>query len=193
MHVLCDTCVVLMLLRIAPAMFADERFGCTTLGPVWTEFSETQKFRTKYPWRQQYEKHIVPVDNALLVQGEFSKKLDIVKVTESMHRNERTGLPYGLSRVDREVAAGVLCLNCDISTTDTNLREFLEQQFNVTNILPLALINRWLGDGLIDWDDPKQMVVQDWIASEEPRQSKAAIALFETLTNYSYPTDEVRF
>jgi hypothetical protein len=171
-------------------MFEDERYGCTTLGPVRDEFIATQKFATKYPWRRKYEKRIIPVGNELLSEGQFSRKLEIVKATELTHRNERTNKPYDLSRVDREVAAGVLCLQGSISTTDRNLREFLEQQFSIENITPLGLINIWLEDHLIQWDPAKQAVLQDWIVCQEPRQSREDIKVFEDLAKCRYPTDD---
>jgi len=31
MYILCDTCSVLMLIRIAPDMFCDDSYGCVTI------------------------------------------------------------------------------------------------------------------------------------------------------------------
>ncbi len=188
MYVLCDTGAVLMLLRLAPDMFADPRFGCTTLGSVWDEFTRTERFASRYPWRGQYADRIVPVDGNRLEAGGFRRNLAIVRATAENHRNERTGLPYGLSRVDREVAAGVLSLDATISTTDTNLREFLEQQFAVPNLPPLALLNRWLENGLLEWDGQKQAVIADWVACREPSLRGEDIRHFEHLTRFRYPS-----
>lgn len=47
MHILCDTCSVLMLIRIAPDMFKDERYECVTVNEVWQELFRTRKFKTK--------------------------------------------------------------------------------------------------------------------------------------------------
>lgn len=49
MYVLCDTCSVLMLIRIAPDMFEDSRYGCVTTQEVIRELFRTQRFKEKYP------------------------------------------------------------------------------------------------------------------------------------------------
>jgi len=51
MKILCDTSSVLLLIRIAPQMFIDDKFNCFTVREVWEEVFQTQKFRTKYSWR----------------------------------------------------------------------------------------------------------------------------------------------
>lgn len=40
MIVLCDTCSVLMVIRIAPDMFTDDRYGCATTVKVHDELFE---------------------------------------------------------------------------------------------------------------------------------------------------------
>jgi hypothetical protein len=45
MYILCDTCSVLMLIRIAPDMFRDDRYGCVTIQEVFQELFRTQKFK----------------------------------------------------------------------------------------------------------------------------------------------------
>ncbi|KPA09987.1 hypothetical protein MHK_009813 [Candidatus Magnetomorum sp. HK-1] len=61
MYILCDTCSVLMLIRINPEMFTRECFNCATTTEVQKELSRTQKFKTKYPWRNKYKKYIKPL------------------------------------------------------------------------------------------------------------------------------------
>ena len=63
MNILCDTCSVLMLIRIAPDMFTDERFDCVTVQEVCEEIFRTQRFKTKYPWRSDYKDKIRPVQS----------------------------------------------------------------------------------------------------------------------------------
>jgi hypothetical protein len=45
-----------MLIRIAPDMFRDDRFGCVTIQEVFQELFRTQKFKKQmiliYIWRQ---------------------------------------------------------------------------------------------------------------------------------------------
>ena len=43
MYILCDTCSVLMLIRVAPDMFCDDRYGCVTIKDVFRELFRTQK------------------------------------------------------------------------------------------------------------------------------------------------------
>jgi hypothetical protein len=50
MVILCDTSSILMLLRIAPDMFTDERYECKAIRDVHDEIVQTTKFKTKYPW-----------------------------------------------------------------------------------------------------------------------------------------------
>jgi hypothetical protein len=52
MFVVCDTCSLIMLLRIAPDMFADPRYRCVTIAPVFNEYVRTQRFKHRYPWRE---------------------------------------------------------------------------------------------------------------------------------------------
>jgi hypothetical protein len=42
-----------MLIRIEPDMLTDSRYGCVTIRKVWEEFFQTQKFKSKYPWRRR--------------------------------------------------------------------------------------------------------------------------------------------
>lgn len=37
MNILCDTCTILMLIRIAPDMFIDGRYNCVTINEVRDE------------------------------------------------------------------------------------------------------------------------------------------------------------
>lgn len=48
MYILCDTCKVLMLIRIAPDMFRDDGYGCVTIQEVFQELFRTQKFKMQY-------------------------------------------------------------------------------------------------------------------------------------------------
>lgn len=47
MIILCDTSSVVMLLRIAPEMFEDKRYGCVTIKEVYNELFATQKFKSR--------------------------------------------------------------------------------------------------------------------------------------------------
>jgi hypothetical protein len=56
--ILYDTSAILMLLRIVPDMFIDERFECVTLRCIHDELVQTTKFRTKYPWIRDFKKSL---------------------------------------------------------------------------------------------------------------------------------------
>ncbi|NQV19357.1 MAG: hypothetical protein HQ534_12545 [Armatimonadetes bacterium] len=49
MNIICDTCSILMLIRIAPDMFIDSKYGCKTINEVRKEFISTTRFKEKYP------------------------------------------------------------------------------------------------------------------------------------------------
>jgi len=55
MPILCDTSVILMLIRVAPDMFLDSDYECCTIRRVRDELFRTQKFKTKYAWRGDYK------------------------------------------------------------------------------------------------------------------------------------------
>jgi len=184
--VLCDTCVLLMLLRIAPDMLRDARFNCVTPSDVREEFIRTQKFKEKYPWRDRYKSNIKPLPASLASSSEFKNALQTVEAI-SFSINKRTKRPFGLSRVDRIVAACVVANEYKLSTGDRDLRDFLKQEFDVVNVSPLEIINDWLTRNLIGWDDEKQGVLEDWRRCEEHSQPENQIAVFERKTGRTYP------
>lgn len=187
MHVLCDTCSVLMLLRISPAMFADARFGCVTVQDVYQEFTQTRKFKEKYPWRTEFRQHIRSITPGALLQQGFERRLSVVQALAGSTRRQDTGRPYGLSPTDERIAAAVVVLGATISTGDANLAAFLSQQFGRENVAPLRLVNDWLAGKLIEWNDARQAVLDDWIAQNERPQPEAEIRRFEKLAGRSYP------
>ena len=65
MNILCDTCSVLMLIRIAPDMFSDDRYECLTIQEVFRELFRTQKFKSRYPWREKYKPKVKALEKGL--------------------------------------------------------------------------------------------------------------------------------
>jgi hypothetical protein len=176
-----------MLLRIAPDMFADERFGCITLPCVREEFVRVQRFKTRYPWRSELAGRIRTLTQAPFQTPEWPKTRNDIDTVARAMPNTRTNRPFGLSRVDREIAAAVLHCNLDICTAERELAEFLEQQFEVVNQSPLELVNDWIDAGLIVWDDARQAVLLDWIALNERPQPLLQVQRFEKLARRKYP------
>lgn len=78
MHILCDTCSILMLIRIVPDMFIDERFDCLTITDVKDEIFRTQKFKTKYPWRIHLKNKIETIGITNLKTDEYKLYEDAI-------------------------------------------------------------------------------------------------------------------
>jgi len=188
MHILCDTCSVLMLLRIAPNMFTDARYECTTVQQVWEEITQTQKFKTKYPWRKEYARHIRSLPQSKVDTEDYRLTLSAAKLTEQTQRNSRTGKTFGLSRRDIEIAACAIAHDYGVSTTDVNLVDFLKQQYDIGNVPPLKLVNDWIEKRLLEWTEFRQSVLTDWIACGEASQAHSEIKRFEKLTGSRYPS-----
>lgn len=175
-----------MLLRIAPEMLLDERFTCVTHPDVRDEFFKTQKFKEKYPWRKAYRNKVQCFSATKLNDPTYKQSLQAVKcVAEGI--NDATGRKFGLSRVDKEIAAAAIAFDYQLSTGDTDLFQFLDQEFAKSNVSPLEIVNDWLAKDLIEWDEQKQNVLEDWRRCEERAQPPDQIAIFEQLTDYKYP------
>jgi len=194
MVVLTDTCSVIMLLRIAPEMFSDERFGCVTIQAVHDEIKRTPKFKIKYPWRNEFLPKIkaIPPGTLLKAPNHLENGKTVARTLDSQRNSG--GAPYGLSRVDREVVTAALTLSdltpereVKISSTDRNLVKFASKQFGLENLEPLALINQWLCDGLIEWDENRNNLLYAWLSDEEPFPGRQAIGEFERLTGRKFP------
>jgi hypothetical protein len=54
--------------------------------------------------------------------------------------------------------------------------------------LPLCLVNDWIDQKLIVWNDARQAVLDDWIAQNERPQPIGEIRRFEKLTGRTYPS-----
>ncbi len=176
-----------MLLRIAPDMFIDERFECATIPEVREEIVQTQKFKTKYPWRTQFKSKVQPIGSQYRKTKEFKLYSETIKnLVESVCINERTQRSFNLSRVDQIVAACVCVKGYGITTGDNDLIDFMKQEFHIENISPLGIVNRWLRNGLIVWDSNFQTIMEDWDKSNENRQPPKEIKQFKKLTGYEY-------
>jgi len=189
MFILCDTCVLLMLLRIAPDMLTDERYNCVVPSIVRDELFRTQKFKDKYPWRIHYGPHVQALPASLAQTGHYMRTLETVELIVAASRNGRTGRHFGLSKVDKMLAAHVIANNYQLSTGDFDLRDFLLQEFEISNVSPMEIINDWLARELIEWSDERQAVLEDWKRCNEHLQPKEHIKTFEEITGRDYPMD----
>ncbi len=74
----------------------------------------------------------------------------------------------------------------EISSTDGDLVDFLEQEFDKINKSPLAILNEWIRQDLIEWNSDLQRIIEDWDKSGEPVQPKEAGIEFTELTGFRY-------
>ena len=187
MNILCDTCSVLMLIQIAPEMFCDNRFECVTIQEVFKELFRTQKFKTRYSWRKEYKSKIKAMGTSEINKGDFRVCLKTIKnIMQTGTINKRTGRYFNLSRVDQTIAACSIAHNYKLTTVDDDLEDFIKQEFSGQTISPLGIINDWLEKGLIEWDEKRQMIIEDWETCNESPQPKKEIKRFEKNTGYKY-------
>lgn len=189
MILLCDTCSVLMLIRIAPDMFIDDRFECVTINVVCSELIKNPKFKTKYPWYRKYKAKIIPlgatIEDTPSVQTIYKIIHNMIETSEVV--NTKTGRLFDLSYTDKKIAACAKALNYTVSTVEYDLTDFLIQQFDLKVFKPLTIINYWLRKDLIKWDDEKHAVLEDWLVCNETSQDKRQIREFIKLTQRKYP------
>lgn len=189
MILLCDTCSVLMLIRIVPDMFSDARYECATINMVYREIFQNPRFRSKYSWREKYKSKIktlgATVEDAPAVQSRY-KIIERLLETDGVI-NKKTGRSFDLSKTDKKVAACAVSLKYAVSTVEHNLTDFLIQEFEIKVIKPLAVINYWLKKELVEWDDNKQSILEDWANCGEASQRKKDIQQFKELTGRVYP------
>lgn len=191
MNILCDTSSILMLLLIVPQMFEDIRFECVTIREVYNELTQTTKFKTKYPWVGPMRNKLKSLPIGKTDTPEVKEYHEVIKtLSEYRTMDQKTDRLFDLSKVDIRVMACALALQYSVTSGDGGMIKFLEQQFPDVfkgNISPLGLINRWLEDKLITWDDEKQKLMAEWNDNEEHAQPKNEIAKFKRLTGRQYP------
>ncbi len=187
MNILCDTCSVLMLIRIAPNMFTDERYDCVTVPEVRKEFFQTQKFKTKYPWRTQFKNKVIALKVSALENENFKLHFSAIrKLNNAGIINNRTDRYFGLSYIDQRIAAYAVAHKFILNSVDDDLCDFIVQEFETKTITPLGIINDWLEKGLILWEDSFQEIIKDWERCNEHPQSKTDVKRFIELSGYKY-------
>ena len=183
--VLTDTNAIVLLLRIAPEMFRDERFGCVLPEYAYQEFILKPEFKVLFPWRERY-KHFLQLGVSILEaqkHPQFPSALKAISVMSRMRPN-RYGKCYGLSKKDQEILSVAVAFCYALCTEDRNLALFAREEFGIQVFSALSLINRWIKDKLITWDDEKQTLLSDWGDRKQPEKE---VELFHTLTGYTYP------
>ena len=187
MKVLCDTCCVLLVVRIAPNMFIDEKYECFTIHEVRNEIFRKQRFKSKYPWRGDFKAQIKVKSFKPEIKEQYDFHFDVInKMIESCTLNKRINRCFDLSYTDQKIVAYALASNSLVSTNEKNMRDFLEQEFNEKSISSLALINRWIKDGLIIWNSHLHGIIEDWERNDEPVQPAEDIIEFVALAGHEY-------
>lgn len=187
MNILCDTCSILMLIRIAPDMFVDERYDCATIIEVRNEIFKTQKFKSKYPWRDKYKGKIqpIPYGKEKIDEAQFHFEL-VSNLANSAVYNKKTGRIFDLSWVDRKIVSYALTYGLSVSSTDNDLIHFIEQEFDKSNNYPLSILNSWLKSGLVKFEFSLEAIIEEWTKNNEPPQPKIDIFEFERITKHKY-------
>ncbi len=168
-------------------MFSDKRFGCSTIPTVRKEIFRTEKFKKKYPWRDSYKAKIKTLGSTALNTKDFHLNLSTISsLIDSGIENTKTGLLVDLSYTDKTIIACAAAQQYNITSGDHNLVYFAEKEFDISNVSPLEIVNQWLEEELVVWDDQLQMVIEDWERCEENKQPIEEIKRFEKLTGYQY-------
>lgn len=187
MVILCDTCSILMLIRIAPDMFTDPRYECATLQEVSRELFRTQKFKTKYPWRERYKNKITALGETIVKGSDFNLCFRAVNnLLDTGVKNKKTGHFFNLSKIDQVIVACTIAHNYKLTTVDDDLANFLVQEFSCDIISPLGMINDWMEKGVVQWNDYLQIIIEDWDKCNEHPQPAKEVKRFEKLSGYHY-------
>ncbi len=186
MYFLCDTCSILMLLRINPDMFIEEKFNCYTIPQVVQEIIRTPKFKKQYAWKDTFKNRISAIGSTKLQNPSLHENLNIINFLLDNTINKKTDRLFNLSYVDKHVAACCITFDFIAATEDKNLRTFLEQEFDAKTVSVLQIINDWIEQGLLLWNDNLQLLMAEWVKDNESPQPKNEILRFTKLTNYKY-------
>ena len=191
MDILCDTSSLMMLIRIVPDMFLDKRYQCFTINLMRHEIFRTPKFKRKYPWRNDFKAKIQGLPSNFTNNADVSRYFEAIRLLiRNITINAKTGRPFDLSYVDQMFLACALANGYRISTGDDNLALFALQEFGDEfhgNISPLGIINRWIRERLIKWNEELHSYVADWKITNEHPQPKKQIREFKKLIGRSYP------
>jgi hypothetical protein len=167
-------------------------YGCFTIQEVRREIIRQQKFKDKYPWRHGFKDKIRCVPNSEITNNDFvNQYLEVINLLiESNITNNKTGKLFDLSPVDKKFIACAFSFGFKISTGDGDIKDIANQEFSKTfkgNISPLGMVNMWIRNGLIAWNDTFYEYVADWKRNEENSQPKRQKSEYKKLTGLKYP------
>lgn len=179
-----------MLIRIAPNIFLNESFGCCTISAARYEIFRTQKFKKKYPWRDQFKDKI----RCLSIDLAENEKVDLYfnatkLLIDNGTINKKTGRDFDLSYRDMKFLSCALGNGYRITTGDHDLRTFALQEFKKEfkgSISPLAMLNSWIRKGLVELNEEVYDYLIDWKTNNEDPQPKIQRIKFKKLTGQHY-------
>jgi len=191
MDTLCDTSSIMMLVRIAPDMFLDSKYRCITLNLMRNEIFRNPKFKNKYHWRNEFKAKIQCLPSSVTDNADVNRYFEAISMLiRNITINTKTGRPFDLSYADQRFLACALANGYRISTGDESLALFASQEFGDEfhdNISPLGIINGWMSEELIEWNDQLHTYVADWKINNEHPQPERQMRKFRKLTGRSYP------
>ena len=155
------------------------------------EIFRNPKFKKKYPWRNDFKTKIQGLPSSATDNPDVNRYFEAINLLiRNITINAKTGRPFDLSYVDQRFLACALANGYKISTGDENLTLFASQEFGDEfhgNISPLGIINGWMRERSIEWNDQVHSYVADWKTNNEHPQLQKQVAKFRKLTGLSYP------
>jgi hypothetical protein len=181
-----------MLIRIAPNIFLDDGFDCCTVPLIRNEIVRNSEFKKKYPWINDFKQNITCLPTNICESAEVALYFDTINtmVSKDIIINSKTGRPFDLSYVDQKFLACALANKYQMTTGDVNLKNFASQEFVEEykgDISPLGMINKWITQEKIEWNDALHGYLGDWEANAEHPQPKKQKSKFKELTGRKYP------
>lgn len=183
--ILCDTCVVLMLIRIAPDMFIDSKYGCVTVHSVHDEIKRSSRFKTRYPWRDKYLPKIKPK----IREASYIENKAIIEYTKDA---------YGLSKNDSIFALTAFEQQLRMATHDqdrsNNYRSSLgglvkccQDEYDLEVVSALDIVNEWIENQILTVDKQLIDILKDWEEMREAPMPQNAKKKFTQLTGIKFP------
>ena len=186
MVILCDTCAIMMIIRLVPDMFVDPRFDCKTTTFIREEIFRTTKFKEKYPWRTDFKSKVRAISETEL-RGQLTLvEQSINAIINTGTVNNKTKRCFDLSWADRMLAAVSVAKKWQLCSHDRDLVDFLEQEFDQNSISPLGLYNKWLEKDLITYSAEHGNIMSDWKRCNERPQPVNEVRKFIILTGQEY-------
>jgi hypothetical protein len=77
-----------------------------------------------------------------------------------------------------------VALELDVATSDTDIIDFVEGQFEKVNYSALSIVNIWIENRLVSWHSDLNAVIEEWDRENEPVQPPVDIEKFKRLVGH---------